>query len=440
LWADQEPGLLWRWIPTNEALFLAGRHGDARPSASNEADKALWKSQPGDCVEYRGANRDGVLPGVSISTDWDAHPPKMLWRKKVGPGWSGIILVDGHLVTQEQRDTAEAVVCYDAATGEEVWAHEDPVRFEEDLAGPGPRGTPTFADGHIYSFGALGQLNCLKAETGEVVWSHDCVADVEVTKSDLPQWGYSVSPLVVDGLVIVFAGGSNGKSVLAYKTSDGELAWKQAGGKQSYSSPQLMTLHGKKQVLMHDTSALRALNIADGAQLWEFPSTGALSLPMLQPHAAGSDSVAFSTEPGVAVLDIKQDGDKWSADARWTSNKLRAGFSYFVLNKGCLFGFDDGKLCCFDLTDGKRLWLKGRLGHDQILSLPDQDVLLISTEEGDVVLVSADRQGYKELGRFKAIEGKTWNSPVLVGGHLFLRNAAEMAAFDVSPPHSAPTN
>jgi outer membrane protein assembly factor BamB len=442
--AMQKAEISWRWVPTNEQSFLES-HEKTNTAAAAGMSKP-WSPQPGDCLEYRGPNRDGVVPDVKIATEWQDHPPKQLWKKRVGPAWSGMIVVDGHLVTQEQRGSTEVVSCYDAATGNEIWAHEDPIRFEEALSGAGPRGTPTFANGKIFAVGAKGKLNCLQAQTGKVIWSHDCVADGDVASGDVPQWGYSVSPLIVDDLAIVFAGGET-KSVLAYRADDGILAWTSAGGKQSYSSPQLMTLAGQKQLLMHDTGGLAAYSLADGAKLWLYPSTSALSMPMLQPHAAnaggviGDNYVVISTEPGAALLQIKHDADKWTAEPEWVSTNLRAGFNDFVLHEGRLYALDDGVLCCIDLTEGKRLWKKGRLGHGQILSLPDEGLLLISSDKGEIILVSADRAGYKELGRFQAIEGKTWNGPVLAQGRVFLRNGEEMAAYDIGAANeSAPPN
>jgi outer membrane protein assembly factor BamB len=437
--AMQKPEISWRWNPTNEAAFLAS-HQNAKSAVDKEHVKP-WSPQPGDCLEYRGPKRDGIVTGLRIATDWQNHPPKEMWRKKIGPAWSGMIVVDGHLVTQEQRGNVEVVSCYDAATGNEIWAHEDPIRFEEALSGAGPRSTPTFANGKIYSYGAKGKLNCLKPETGEVIWSHDCVADAAVETADIPQWGYSASPLVVDGLVIIFAGGASDKSVLAYNEDGGKLAWAAASGKQSYSSPQLITLGGQKQVLMHDTAGLAAFNVADGAKLWQFPSASAMSMPMLQPHSIDNDSLVASTEPGAARLNVKHDADKWSVEPVWETKTPRAGFNDFVLREGCIFALDDGVFCCIDLADGKRLWKKGRFGHGQILSLADQGDFLISTDKGELILVSTDLEGYKELGRLQAIEGKTWNGPVLAGGRVFLRNGEEIGAYDISPSNdSTPPN
>jgi outer membrane protein assembly factor BamB len=446
--AVQRAEFNWRWTPTKEQEFLTSRGSAAHEAANSGASSKVWTVQPGDCPEFRGPQRDGVLTGVSVVTDWNEHPPKQLWQKRVGPGWSGMIVVDGHVVTQEQRDKVESVVCYDAATGNELWAHDDPVRFEEALAGAGPRGTPTFANNRIYALGGLGTLNCLKPENGDVVWSHDVIKDANVPSADLPQWGYSVSPLVADGLVIVFAGGTSGKSILAYRADDGKLAWTAAGGKQSYSSPQLATLGGQKRVVMHDTSAIRVLNIADGKEVWNRPNGSEMSLPMLQPHVVGANDLVVSITPGMARLEVTETPSDTSAAPRWETNKLRPDFSDFVIHKGCIYGLNDGVLCCLDLETGTQAWKKSRLGHGQMLLLADQDALLVSSDKGEIILASVSRDGQKELGRFQAIDGKTWNGPVLVGNKLFLRNAAEMAAYEInvqspkpqSPASALPTN
>ncbi len=151
----------------------------------------------------RGPTRDGVVTGITIATDWEKHPPRQIWKQRVGPAWSSFAIVGGRLYTQEQRGESEAVVCLDPDIGREIWAHEDAARFWDGQAGAGPRATPTFSDGKIYTLGATGILNCLDAATGAVAWSHDIVAD---SGAPLPMWGFASSPLVVDGVVIVYAG------------------------------------------------------------------------------------------------------------------------------------------------------------------------------------------------------------------------------------------
>jgi outer membrane protein assembly factor BamB len=440
LWANQFPSFNWRWSPRAEELFLAEQASSDKKDAAPVASGG-WTLQPGDWLEFRGPNRDGLVNGIQVATDWQKNPPKELWRHRVGPGWSSMIVVDGHLVTQEQRDQAEAVVCYDAATGKEQWSHTDKTRFEETLAGPGPRGTPTFHEGRIYALGGKGVLNCLDAATGQVVWSHNIIADA---KAAVPQWGYSISPLVVDDLVIAFvAGGGNGSfaveqqeqngKLFAYHTDTGKRAWARAGGTQSYSSPQLVSLGGERQVLMHDNHSLASVDVKSGELLWERAETNAMALPMLQPRVVSANELLVATDPGIVLLDVEKKDGKWTAADRWASNRLKPAFNDVVVYDGHIYGLDDGILCCLDLKTGERLWKKGRYGGGQLLLLADQGNLLVLTEKGEVVLLSATAEKPEELGRFTAIEGKTWNHPVLAEGKLFVRNGEEMACYQLGP-------
>src|SRR5262249_14364026 len=154
-----------------EEQYLAGLKAKqatpaAGPTESRDIGTVRW---PG----FRGPNRDAVVPGVRLAEDWTAAPPKEVWRRPVGPGWSAFGVTDHCLSTQEQRGEQEAVVCLDARTGAEVWSHEYPSRFYEAIAGPGPRATPTLHDGALFTLGAQGILCRLDAGSGAVVWTRD---------------------------------------------------------------------------------------------------------------------------------------------------------------------------------------------------------------------------------------------------------------------------
>src|SRR5262249_2985345 len=185
-----------------------------------------------------------------------AAPPKLRWRHRVGPAWSSVIVIGDRLYTQEQRGPQETVVCYDAATGKEIWVHEDAARFWEAVSGAGPRATPTFSDGRIYSLGGTGILNCLDAATGQRHWACDTAADAGAAT---PMWGFSSSPLILNGMVITFAGGSGDRNLLGYRAETGALAWTAPVGHGSYSSPQLVNLSGTNQCLMLTDDGLHAV-------------------------------------------------------------------------------------------------------------------------------------------------------------------------------------
>ncbi|HZZ27023.1 MAG TPA: PQQ-binding-like beta-propeller repeat protein [Pirellulales bacterium] len=428
----QHSAFAWRWQPTSEQKFLV-QHASAT-SGSAEPGLALHL-RPDDWPEFRGPERNNQVHGLKLATDWQQQPPKQLWRQRVGPAWSSMIVVDGLLFTLEQRGDQEATVCYDVATGKERWAHTVDTRFFESLSGAGPRGTPTFADGRIYSLGATGKLNCLDAASGKPIWSHDIVADAQAEAAPAPftarQWGYSNSPLVVNGLVIVFAGGQRDKSLLAYRADTGKPAWTYAAGKDGYSSPQLISLGGQSQLLMHSTGGLVALDPSTGKMLWQRPSANPMFLPITQPQAVGGEQLLTQSENGVQLIKLTSDGDRWSPAQRWDSKALKLTLNDYVVYDGCVYGFDDNVFCCLDLETGKRRWKGGRYGSGQVLLLPDQPLLVVTSETGEAILVAPNREKLEELGRFQAVEGKTWNHPVIAEGKLFVRNAEEMACYEL---------
>jgi outer membrane protein assembly factor BamB len=423
---EQGADLHWRWTPTDEELFLAEREQHkGRPSG----DVAVTLT-PGDWPGFRGPGRDGVARGVTIPTDWDTHTPRQVWKRRLGPGWSSLIVVGNLLFTQQQNGPREAVVCYDAGTGKELWSHEDEVRFYDQVADAGPRATPTFAAGRVCALGATGILNCLDAATGKHLWSHDIAAEAGASA---PIWGLVGSPLVVDGLVVVFAGGDKG--LLAYHLETGSPAWTAPVGQASYSSPQLAVLGGEKQILFLSDRGLTALDPTKGTVLWEHDASLPGAPRMLQPNVVSPSQVLFASETdiGLALLDVKKDGSAWSATQRWQSRRFKPSFNDFVFHKGHVYGFDGTIFACVDLKTGKRLWKEGRYDHGQVLLLADQSRLLVTTEHGEAVLLEASPERHHELGRFQAVRGKTWNHPAVVRGRLYVRNAAEMACYELGP-------
>jgi outer membrane protein assembly factor BamB len=428
------PDIHWRWTPSAEDLFLKGRMAGA---AAPQAASASWKPSvgPNDWTGFRGPQRDGVLRGVRIATDWQTTPPRLLWRQRVGPAWSSLVVLDGRLFTQEQRGEREAVVCCDAATGQLLWSHEDPARFSESASGVGPRATPTFADGRLYTLGATGRLNCLDAATGRRLWSRDVAAEAEVKP---PQWGFCSSPLVIDGKVIVYAGGAGGKGLLAYRADSGEPLWSAPAGGSSYSSPQRTVLDGKPQVLMLYDGGLIGVDLDTGSVLWSTGKAMPGAPRTIQPHALGGNTLLVGTLEGfgVARIEVTRGSEQWQIEQPWNSMGLRPEFPDLVVHDGHAYGFDQSTFCCIDTATGERRWREGRYGRGQVILLAEQALLLVLSETGQAVLLEADPQRQRELGRFQALTGKTWNHPVIAHGRLYVRNAEEMACYELKPAKS----
>ncbi len=374
---------------------------------------------------FRGSERDGIIHGVRLETDWSKSPPVELWRRPIGPAWSSFAVGGDLLYTQEQRGEDEIVASYKATTGEPVWIHRDPARFWESNAGAGPRATPTLSDGRVYTLGATGIVNALDAGSGAVVWSRNAASDIGGT---VPFWGFSSSPLVVGDVVIVYAGG-----LAAYDRATGKPRWTGKVSGDSYSSPHLVTIDGVAQVLQLTTAGATSIAPADGTVLWEHAWPGDT---IVQPARIADRDILIPNGRngglGVRRIAVAHGADGWKVEERWTSAGMKPYFNDFVVHKGHLFGFDGRILACIDLNDGARRWKGGRYGSGQLVLLPDQDLLLVLSEEGELALVGATPDKFTELARFPAIEGKTWNHPVLVGNTLLVRNGEEMAAFRLS--------
>jgi outer membrane protein assembly factor BamB len=457
--------LHWRWTPTPEERLLARAESEpavvpppaapapARvvesPAVAAPAEKPADATPPAPKDElpvpakserpaaewpgFRGPNRDSVIRSVRINTDWAASPPAEMWRKPIGPGWSSFAVSGDLLYTQEQRGEQELVSCYKVATGEPVWSHREPVRFYESNAGAGPRGTPTIAGDRVYAMGATGIVNALDARTGTKIWSRNAATD---TGTAIPDWGITSSPLVINDSVILAVAGR----LIAYDAATGDQRWIGPSGGTGYSSPHLATIDGVSQVLLMRGSRTISLATADGTLLWDHtagPPGTSIVQPALMPEGdvliAGGDAMGGT---GMRRLALTRGPDRWTVDERWHSRGLKPYFNDFVVHKGYAYGFDGSILSSIDLADGARKWKGGRYGAGQMLLLADQDLLLITSEEGELALVSATPDKFTEFARIPALNGKTWNHPVLVRNILLVRNGEEMVAFRLSRPAS----
>ena len=330
----------------------------------------------------------------------------------------------------EQRRDEEVVAAYDVDTGAEVWTHAWPAHFRETMGGPGPRATPTWHAGRLYALGATGRFVCLDAATGAVVWERNILADGGA--ANLP-WAMSGAPLIVDDMVVVQPGGPRGWSVAAYDRLTGDVAWHVLDDVQGYTSPMLATLGGVRQIVVVSAERATGLRPDDGTLLWEYPWTVPVVPNIAQPLIINNTRLFLSAGygKGAALVELTPTGDRFTAATVWETNRMKNKFSSSVLIDGYIYGLDESILACIDAATGELLWKGGRYGYGQLLAAGDH--LVVLTERGDLVLVRATPDGHEEVAGFRAIEGKTWNVPAMAGGRILVRNARQMAAFDLSP-------
>ena len=393
-------------------------------AAAKKEDLVEAAARP-DFPQFFGPNRDGVVHGPALDRDWAARPPQLIWRRPIGAGWSGFAIVGGVAVTQEQEGESELVTAYELTTGRRLWAHADLTHYRTTIAGEGPRATPTVIGDRVFTLGANGRLNCLTLAEGRLVWARQVTEDAG---SEVPEWGYAGSPLYLEGRLIVSGGGREDRSLLAYDAATGAVVWAGGSAPAGYSSPVAVELAGVRQVLSFNSRRISAHAPDTGVVLWEYP-WGAGHPHVALPVVVGTNRVVFSSGYGVGaeLLEVRRESDGgWAAVRVWRSIRLKAKFANFTARGDFLYGLDDGVLACVALADGALGWKEGRYGHGQILWV--QDLLLLTAEGGEVVLLRPTPEGPGELHRVKVFGAKTWNPPALAGDWLVMRNDQEAAA------------
>lgn len=404
-------------------------------------------SPAADWPQYHGPRLDGKTP-ARIATDWSVHPPKVRWKTPTLGGFSALAVSGGRAFTLVLREvdgaTMEVCLALDIATGRELWAVPlNPAKYDrggddgtpDNRGGDGPRSTPAVAGERVFVFDSRFKLHCFDTATGALVWSHDLLAEFG---GKMIAWQNAASP-VLEGDLVLVAGGGPGQALLAFKQADGALVWKGGTETPTHATPTVATLHGVRQVIFFTQFGLVACEVATGRELWRQPYRFSISTAA-SPVVEG-DIVYCSAGYGVGAgaYRIHRDGATWKSTELWrkTGNELANHWSTPVVKDGYLYGmfgfkeYGTGPLKCVELATGRVVWSENAFGPGGVV-LAD-GVLVALSDRGEVVLVDPQPTGYKERARFKAVAGKCWNRPVVTEGHLFVRSTREAVCLDVTP-------
>lgn len=415
--------------PGTTVAAASGNNAAANGPDANHPVAPATSSARNYWTNFRGPNRDGRYEEGAVKVNWPAGGLKPMWKQPVGGGFSSFVVADGTAYTIEQRRKQEVVVAYQVETGRELWTHGWSAEFSPDDTGDGPRSTPTWDAGRLYALGAEGELRALDAKAGKLIWQKNILSDNGASNI---QWGMAASPLIVDDKVVVLAGGTSGKGVVAYNKMTGARVWQSLNDRASYTSPMLVTLAGKRQVLVVTANRLAGLDPADGAVLWTHPWDVSYGINVSQPLIVSANRFFISAGygKGAALVELSGGGKSFTTKSVWENINLKTKFNSPVISGGYAYGLDEGILTCVDLATGERKWKGGRYGYGQVLLASNH--LIVTTDAGDLVLVKADPAAYAEIARFNALSGKTWNVPALANGRLLVRNGNEMAAYNLA--------
>jgi outer membrane protein assembly factor BamB len=400
-----------------------------------------------DWPGYRGPLGTGHSP-EKIRRSWPAEGPKVLWRVPSRGGFSSFAVADGHAACLELRDIngvdQEALVVRDAGTGKELWARGlgtikindgGDAGTDNNKGGDGPRSSPALAGGRVYAMSAKLVLVCFEAGSGKEVWRHDLMKEFGGRNIS---WQSAQSP-VVDGDLVMVAGGGAGQSLLAFDVATGAVRWKGFDETMTHSTPVVTEIHGQRQAVFFLKSGLLAVDVKTGAELWRYAFPFAVSTA-ITPVVSG-DVVYCSAGYGVGAgaARITREGGVWKASEiyRKSGNKPLANhWSTPVVFDGHLFGmfqfkeYGTGPVKCVDVKTGEVKWEKNGFGPGHVIGV-DRHVLALS-DAGELVLIEATTGGYAEVARADVLPGKCWTTPVVAGGRVFARSASEAVCLDVT--------
>lgn len=401
-----------------------------------------------DWPQIRGANQDGIsTEKISV---WPPEGPKLVWRVPLTQGYSSFAVCGDKVFTLIRRGEVkgqlqELCVALDAATGKEIWASEieSGVKYLTETGtdskgrtfGDGPRSTPAVGDGKVYVYSHGAKVCCLDAQTGKEVWRVDVLKD-HGGEGRVPKWGNSSSPVLDRDLVIV-AGGGPGESILGINKNTGKVVWKTGDLLNSQGTPVVTSIHGERQVVFCLKNSIAGISVKDGKILWEGPWKG----PICAPHPIVCEDKAYfcaGNWGGVGLYRIVKETDGFHAKNIWEKGSQSSPwFNTPIFWGGHLYGTFGMKTAvkfkCIEFATGKDKWASesdkfGRSGGSILIG----DKLLVLSEYGDIVLVDPKPDAYKEIARFKAIDGGCYATPAFSNGRLYIRSIEEGACYDLS--------
>jgi outer membrane protein assembly factor BamB len=385
------------------------------------------EQQSADWPQFRGPLRDGTSAETGLLQQWPASGPRELWRVPLGGGFSGLSVSAGRIFTMFGKGGSEYVVSLDADTGKELWRVKTDANFK-DMFGNGPRSTPTVTEAIVYALSGRGRLFAFSTEDGRELWSRDLREDYGAST---PRWGFSTSPLIEGELLLVDVGGQGGGSIVAFHRRNGKEVWRSANDKAGYSSPIAIDVGELRQVLFFTGRNLVSVSPSDGRVYWQVPWTTSHDVNAATPVFIAPDRVFVSSgyDVGGAVLRITAADGKAAVQEVWRNREMKNKFSSSVLHGVHLYGFDEGTLKCVDVTDGSTRWRQRGFGHGSLIYADGH--LIVLGNKGQLALVEATPEAFREESRANIFDGKTWTSPALSGGRLFLRDEKQVVALEL---------
>lgn len=385
-------------------------------------------------TQWGGPHRNFQTEATGLKDSWPASGPPIVWQRPLGEGYSSPCVEDGVLYTMYGRPRQEVVLAASAADGKTIWEYATPMTFQSDAPemGNGPYATPLVTADRVFTAGVAGRLQCLDKKTGKHVWTQQLWIDHHGSRM---MYGYASSPIAFRDMVIVPVGGP-GKAVMAFRQSDGSVAWSQNNYGNVYSSPILIDVSGLEQLALVMDGAVVGVNPHNGDLQWEVPFKADYSIAVASP-TWGPDNLLFVSSEynaGSKAIELKRNGLQTTATELWSSNRLRLHHGNAMRIGDVIYFSSGGKgsqaiLSAVDVRSGKIQWQERSIEKATFV-WADQKLITLD-QDGNLMIAHPSPQGFKISAKAPLLTHLSWTPPVLVGTRLYLRDRKTLMALDL---------
>jgi outer membrane protein assembly factor BamB len=381
-----------------------------------------------DWPQWRGLNRDGKVTGFKAPKAWPKELTQV-WKVNVGFGDATPVLAGKNIFLSTRQGSDEVILCLNASTGKELWKIVYPAPTVTGPAGshPGPRSTPSFSNGKIVTFGVSGILSCLDAVKGKLLWRK------ENPTNALPTFFTGMSPLITDGMCIAYVGKKDSGAVIAYDMITGNERWKWTGEGPAYSSPSVMTVEGKKILIVISEKNIMALGLSDGKLLWQIPATVQQRFyNSVSPYVDGQTIVYSGQGLGSKALKVEKKGEMFTAREIWANPEVGAKWNTPILKNGHYYGFTDTrKIYCLNAITGKTAWIDNTVNSDFSTIVDCGTVIIGLASTGNLIVLKPDEKAYTELAKYKVSETPIYAYPIISGKNIYIKDAESLIMYKV---------
>jgi outer membrane protein assembly factor BamB len=387
---------------------------------------------PADWPQWRGPNRDGAVGAFTPPERWPDQLTRR-WTIDVGLGYATPILVGNRVYMFARQGENEVMLGLDAATGTILWRTAYPAPFTMNSAtashGPGPKSTPVFSNGKLFTIGMPGMVTAFDAATGRQLWQRPGTGVAPTFTT------HAFSPLVDRGPVIFHVGGHNNGALTAFDVNTGEVKWSWNGDGPGYGSPIVADLGGTRQIVTLTQRKLVGVDVAAGALLWERPYVTPATTNAQTPSVYGQTIILGDTGNPVEAFSILRRNDQWVAEKAWENSDVPMRLSNAVIVRDTLFGLstrNSGQYFAVDARSGKTLWTSEGRQAAQAALVSAGDVLFSLVNDGELLVIRASQTSFEILRRYRVADAETWTPPVISGNRVFVKDVSTLSLWTLN--------